>query len=208
MVFEDRIDAGKKLALKLKKYKNKGTVVIALPRGGTPVGEQIARYLNAPLDLMVVRKIGSPNDPEYAIGAVASGGTWFMDKIVIQKLGITRSELNEISKREIREMIKRESKYRKLSTPLELTDKTVIMVDDGAATGDTMIAAIRSVKKHKPSQIVVAVPVCSDSAANDIKPLVSEFVCVYLPKGFTAVGDYYKNFTEVTDKMVAEILKQ
>lgn len=206
MIFEDRIDAGRRLAVKLKKYKDKGVLVEALPRGGVPVASEIARYLKGELDVLVVCKIGAPENPEFAIGAIAGGGAWYLDKLTIQKMGISREVIDELAKKDLTELIKRETKYREVVEKIPERGRIVILVDDGIATGATFMAGVRAVRKKQPKKIVIAVPVCPGSVVNDLSPLVDEFVCLSMPKDFSSVGAYYENFNEITDAEVSLML--
>jgi predicted phosphoribosyltransferase len=208
MIFKDRKDAGKKLAVKLKKYKKENVLILALPRGGVPVGYEIANFLHTPLDVLVVRKIGAPHNPELAIGAIASGGIWFLDKLTIQRLHITPEEIEKIAKEEIIEVIRRQKEYRDDLPPPKITGKIIILVDDGIATGATTRAAIRAIQKQRPMKLVLAVPVCSAEVAKELKPLVDEFICLETPVYFEAVGAHYQNFPQVTDEEVKTLLKK
>lgn len=206
MIFQNREEAGDRLAHLLKKYKKENTLILALPRGGVPVAARIAKYLNAPLDVLVVRKIGSPNNKELAIGAIAPGGVSYLDKLNMINLNMTTAKLNEITLNETIEMNRRQKAYRGDQPPLTVKGKTIILVDDGIATGATIKAAIRSVKKQKPEKLIVAVPVCSPEIAEDIKLLVDEFECLENPDPFTAVGTYYFSFPQITDEEVKSLL--
>ncbi len=207
MIFKNRTDAGKKLAILLKKYKNKNVLVLALPRGGVPVAAQLVKYLSGLLDVFVVRKIGAPNDPELAIGAIAPGGVWFLDRLTIQNLGITNDQMDELAKKEVRELIRRQKEYRDDLLPPIIKGKIVILCDDGIATGATMKAAIRAVQKQTPKKIIVAVPVCSLAIFNEIKPMIDELICIEKPITLTAVGAWYKDFSQVTDEEVKTTLR-
>lgn len=208
MIFEDRQDAGRQLASKLKTYKNKQLIVLALPRGGVPVGFEIARTLAVPLDVLIVRKIGSPANPEFGIGAVAEGGVRVLDWTVIKQLGISENELDGIIKREEEELKRRVKIYRN-DKPLPLfKNKTVIIVDDGLATGVTARAGIIAVKKQKPKQIIFVSPVCARDAARKIKHLVKKIICVLVPVSLSAIGSWYRNFEQITDEKVIELLRQ
>lgn len=206
MLFQNREDAGKQLALRLKKFGGYNTLILALPRGGVPVGSQIANYLHIPLDIFVVRKIGAPSNPELAIGAIASGGTWYLDKLTIQNLKIPHELIDEIAIKELEEVARRQKEYRDNLPPPEIKNKTIILVDDGIATGATVKAAIRAIQKNNPAKLILAVPVCSREVIAELNPLVDKIICLETPDHFTAVGVYYKNFDQISDDEVKAIL--
>jgi putative phosphoribosyl transferase len=207
--FRDRTDAGQRLAAELVAYSNRPDVaVIALPRGGVPVAFEIARELNVPMDVFVVRKLGVPGHPEYAFGALASGGVRVIDDQIVRRLGIPSSVISDVAARELRELERREALYRRGRFPLQMSGKTVILVDDGIATGCSMRAAIGSLRLHRPARIAVAVPVGSTADCAQLRAEVDELVCLIEPKTFAAVGQWYKDFSELTDKVVEDILIQ
>jgi predicted phosphoribosyltransferase len=203
-MFKDRTDAGKQLAQKLPNYKNKEAVVVAIPRGGLPLGAIIADAINAPLDVVLTKKIGHPLNKEYAIGAVS-----LEHKFITESVDVSLSYIDEEIRR-IRELLRqRQDQYYKNTTPKELKNKIVIIVDDGLATGSTMLATITLIKDKEPLKIVVAVPVASSSAFEKINnsPFVDEVVCLRIPKNFKAVGQYYMEFYAVMDTTAIQILE-
>lgn len=205
MIFKDRTEAGKLLAEKLEKYVDKETVILALPRGGVVVAAEIAKNLNAPLDLVIVRKIGHPMNPEYAIGALADG------EIVLNQAEtdlIDKNVLERIIDQEKAEAQRRRTIYLADKKGILLKNKTVILVDDGLATGLTVEAAILAVKKQTPKKIIVAVPVAPQDTFEKLKSLLNEIVVLELPIYFAgAIGAYYENFSQVSDEEVIELLK-
>lgn len=205
MIFEDRREAGQKLAEALLKYKNQPqTIILALPRGGVVVGFEIAKALNLPLDIIVPRKIGAPENPEYAIGAITETGEGIFNE----------GEIGQVDKKWLAREIEREKKeaqrrlklYRGGRPALNLRGQTVILVDDGLATGLTMRAAMAAVKKQKPAKIVVAVPVAAADTTEIIKKEAGELICLFIPPYFGAVGTFYENFEQTTDEEVINIL--
>jgi putative phosphoribosyl transferase len=214
MTFKDRRDAGAQLAKALEKYKNsKNVILLALPRGGVVVADEIAKNLNLPLDIIVPRKIGAPGNPEYAIGAICL--TSFTSKEGIEGVW-NEEEIENVDKEWLKKEIEKEKQeaqrrlklYRGEKPPLNLKNKTVILVDDGIATGLTILATIKSVKKQKPKEIVVAVPVGAADSIETIKKEVDEVVCLNVPVFFSAVGSFYEEFGQVEDKEVIEIMKR
>lgn len=206
-IYIDRIDAGKQLAQQLRSYRNaQNTIVLALPRGGVPVAYEISKQLNLPLDVMIVRKIGSPMHVEYAIGAIASGNVQLLNQQAIRDLNVTQEELSDIIDEEREELTRRAFLYRKKQDKLPINNQTVILIDDGIATGFTMQAAILAIKKMQPKQLIVAVPVASMEAIRNLKPLVDELICLIIPEHFYAVGNWYQNFNQISDQEVIDIL--
>ena len=204
-MFKDRTDAGKQLAQKLLNYKNKEVVVVAIPRGGLPLGAIIADAINAPLDVVLTKKIGHPLNKEYAIGAVS-----LEHKFITESVDASLSYIEEEIRR-IRELLRqRQDQYYKNTTPKNLKNNIVIIVDDGLATGSTMLATIPLIKEKEPSKIVVAVPVASASALEKINnsPFVDEVVCLLVPSNFKAVGQYYMEFYAVMDTTAIQILEE
>lgn len=206
--FADRREAGRELATRLSAYRGRpDVVVLALPRGGVPVGFEIAEALEAPLDVFVVRKIGMPGDPEFAIGAIASGGIRVLSHDVIARHAIPASLIDAITSQERDELQRREREYRQGRALVDLRDKTVILVDDGLATGSTMRAAVDAVRTLGPSRIVVAVPVGAPSTCAALAEIADEIVCARMPPSFSAVGRWYHDFSQTTDEEVQTLLR-
>lgn len=210
MVFADRVDAGCRLAEALKRFKERRPVVLALPRGGVPVGYEIARALEAPLDVVIVRKIGHPLSPEFAIGAIADGATVerVLDEDVIVRTEVPLSYLEAEIARQTREIARRRTLFYRGCQPTDLTGCTALMVDDGIATGATMRAAIRAVRGRHPAYVVLAVPVAPPSALDLLRPEVDEIVCLEAREDFGAVGRFYRDFTQVEDAEVVALLER
>lgn len=206
MVFENRQEAGKLLAIELAYYKNKKPIVLALPRGGVPVGFEIARILHAPLDVFVARKIGIPQNPEFGMGAVAEGNVKVFNERIISL--IPKEKLEGETFRQEEELKRRIKMYRHNKPLPPLTSKVVILVDDGLATGVTARAAITSIKKQKPKMIIFASPVCAYDTAKELKDMVDDIVCVATLVDLKAVGMWYQSPHEVVDEEVVEFLKQ
>jgi putative phosphoribosyl transferase len=206
MEFHDRLHAGRLLSGKLEHYRNNpDVIVLALPRGGTPVGFEVAKALNARLDVFIVRKLGMPGHEEYAMGAIASGGV----RIMNPELGgtsIPQAAIEAVALREEREIERREYLYRGNRPPLELAGRIVILVDDGLATGSTMLAAVVAVQQHKPARCVVAVPVAAPETCARFRTEVDEVVCAITPEQFHAVGQWYQDFRQTTDDEVQALL--
>jgi predicted phosphoribosyltransferase len=207
--YRDRREAGRVLAELLEKYAGRDDVVVlALPRGGVPVAYEVARALGAPLDVFTVRKLGVPGNPELAMGAIASGGVVVLDQRLVQLLGIDRSQLQQTVAAEMRELERREAAYRGNRDPPDLTGKTVILVDDGLATGSTMRAAALAIRELNPARIVVAVPVAAEETCDAFRDVVDEIICGVTPKPFHAVGLWYDDFSQTSDDEVRELLSE
>lgn len=209
MQFANRTSAGRVLAKKLEEYANRSDVIVlALPRGGVPVGYEVARALNAPLDVFMVRKLGVPGYEELAMGAIASGNVRVLNESLIRDLGIGDGWIERIAAREQRELDRREQLYRGSAPPLELSKRTVIIVDDGLATGATMRAAVNALKNLGPAKIIVATPVAAHETCESFKRDVdSTCVCVLSPEPFDGVGRWYQDFSQTTDEEVCDLLK-
>lgn len=206
-MFLNRQEAGKCLAQALKRYRwRNDVVVLALPRGGVPVAAEVAKFLEAPLDWLAVRKLGVPGLKEFAMGAIAEGGEYFLDHALVAKLRISEELVRDVFKAERQELERRQTAYRKQQPAPELKNKVVVLVDDGLATGATMQAAVRAVKARHPRCVIVAVPVSSRSAQQELRPQVDEFVTVLVPDTFRAVGNWYQEFPQVADEEVISIL--
>jgi putative phosphoribosyl transferase len=205
--FRDRYEAGRALAHKLDKYRGREDVlVLALPRGGVPVAFEVARYLNAPLDIYLVRKLGVPGHEELALGAIASGGVRVLNHDVVYMTGIDEQGIDAIAEREQKEIERRERAYRDGAPATEIKGKTIILIDDGLATGATMLAAARAILKQAPARLVVAVPVSSSEACDYFRREVGETVCAETPQQFRAVGEWYEDFSQTTDVEVRNLL--
>jgi len=205
----DRQTAGKALAEALQHYAGRDDLlVLALPRGGVPVAAEIARALHAPLDLMLVRKLGVPGYPELAMGAIASGGVRVMNEDVVAGSGVDEAAIEQVVAAESRELERRARAYRGDRPPPQLEGRCVILVDDGLATGATMRAAIDAVRARQPNCIVVAVPVAPPGTIEALRPLVDEVVCLFTPPNFMAIGQWYRDFSQVSDQEVRELLAE
>ena len=199
--YADRAEAGRALAAELTRYKGKPDVrILGLARGGLPVAAEVASELHAPLEAFLVRKLSLPSEPEFAFGAVTVDGTRVLDEDVVRRLGIPANVLDAITKRVQTELKRRERLYRSDRPPLDLTNQTVILVDDGLATGATMQAAVRFVRQQSPKQIIVAVPVASAQAIAKLRPHVDQCVCPAIPEFFYAVGEWYEVVSRLIPK--------
>jgi len=206
-MFQDRHDAGRALATQLSKYADRSDVIVlALPRGGVPVGYEVAQALKAPLDVFLVRKLGVPGHEELAFGAIASGGARVLNDRVIRGLGLSQTAIDEVTAEETRELSRRERAYR-VDQPLpSIRGKIVILVDDGLATGSTMRAAVLALRGLGPERIVVAVPVGAPETCSDLASEADEVVCAAQPERFQAVGQWYSDFSQTTDDEVRILL--
>jgi predicted phosphoribosyltransferase len=209
MLFANRDEAGRVLAAQLSAYANReDVVVLALPRGGVPVGFQVARILRAPLDVFVVRKLGVPGYEELAMGAIATGGVRFLDTDMITVLGLSDEAVEATTARELRELERRERRYRGGRPLPDVRDRTVILVDDGLATGSTMRAAIEALQRLEPARIVAAIPVADPTTCGEIAAEADEVVCARTPRQFRAVGLWYTDFSQTTDDQVRDLLQR
>jgi len=207
--FADRREAAKALAANLHAYRGRqDVVVLALPRGGVPVAFEVAEALDAPLDIFVVRKLGMPGHPEYAIGAIASGGVRVLSEEAIRWHGIPPVQIEAIAREELAELQRREREYRQGRPLTDLRRRTVILVDDGLATGSSMRAAVQAVRVHKPARVVVAVPVGAASTCQEFADITDETVCARTPEPFSAVGLWYRDFSQTTDEEVRALLHE
>lgn len=207
MIFKDRVQAGQKLAEKLEEFKNKKeALILALPRGGVITAFEVAKKLNLPLDLVVPRKIGAPSNEEYAIGAITEAGEGIFNQEAIKSLAITKKYLDKKVAEEKKEALRRLKTYRQNRLPLNLRNKTVIIVDDGLATGLTMRAAIKSAKEKKAAKIIAAIPVAAQDSLEVIKKEADQIICLETPIFFGAVGSFYKNFDQTTDDEVIDLM--
>jgi putative phosphoribosyl transferase len=207
--FKDRYDAGRRLAEALKSYGGRqDVIVLALPRGGVPVGYEVARALGADLDILIVRKLGVPSQPELAMGAIASGGALYINEDIVSLAGVSPRDIKTVLEKERHELARREALYRGLRPTIRIEGRTVIVVDDGIATGASMHAAILALRSSKPSQIIVAVPVCPVDAAERFKGLADAFVSILTPEPFGAVGQFYEWFDQTSDEEVRNLFTQ
>jgi putative phosphoribosyl transferase len=207
MIFANRTEAGRGLALHLKKYANRDDVIVlGAPRGGVPIAFEVATALKAPLDVFVLRKLGVPGREELAFGAIASGGVRVLDRRTIEGLGMTGLDIERVTRAEKQELERRELAYRGGRPPLDVAGMTVILVDDGIATGASVRAAINALRQMKPARIVIAVPVAPPSVCDRLLPEVDEFVCLEMPEPFYGVGQFYDDFSQVSDEEVKELL--
>ncbi|RIK79481.1 MAG: phosphoribosyl transferase [Planctomycetota bacterium] len=207
MGFHDRSDAGRRLAELLARFRHDAsTLVLALPRGGVPVGYEIARAIGAPLDIILVRKLGYPLQPELAMGAIASGGVIVLHEDAVESLDISRETIERAAQRELRELERQEAVFRGRRPPPDIAGRTVILVDDGLATGSTMRAAVQAVRQQRPRRLIVAVPVGAASTCAEFAREVDEVVCLHRPADFRAVGLWYDDFTPTSDETVTRLL--
>ena len=205
--YADRREAGRELGQLLRKYADRDDVlVLALPRGGVPVAFEVARTLGAPLDVFLVRKLGTPGHRELAMGAIASGGIKVLNDEVVQYLGITSEQIDAVAREEQQELERREAAYRRERALPALSGKVVILVDDGLATGSTMRAAVQAVKQQNPARVIVAVPVGARETCDDMRAVADEVACTRTPTPFSAVGQWYRNFDQTTDEEVRDLL--
>lgn len=205
--FQNRSEAGYKLAQKLTQYAREHPIILALPRGGVPVGYEIAQVLKAPLEILIVRKVGLPWNPELGVGAVAPG-VKILDEDMLSQLGLRASEIEAIIKEEQEEVKRRQSLYHQHEDLEKITGKTVILVDDGIATGVTVRAALQAIKKLKPKKLVLAIPVGAADVIQKLNLLVDDLVCLEIPSFFQAVGAFYENFSQVSDQEVLILLRR
>ncbi len=211
MRFRDREEAGRALATRLARLENRGDVVVlALPRGGVPVGYQVAAILHAAFDVFVVRKLGLPGQPELAMGAIASGGVRVLNDEVVRYAHVPPAVVDAVATEEQRELERRERRYRGETPPPDLAGRTVVLVDDGLATGSTMRAAAAAVRQRGPAEVIVAVPVAPASTCAALRddPDVTDVVSVLAPEDFSAVGLWYEDFAQTSDEEVRELLER
>lgn len=207
MIFADRVEAGRKLASELADYARRGTIVLAIPRGGVVIGYEIASKLRIFMDIIIPRKIGAPNNPELAIGAMTENGTIILDNKLVEYLKVSQTYIKEESEKQRLEIDRRLRLYRGETPYPNLENRDVIIVDDGIATGSTMRAALASVRKRGAKFVVIAVPVGPPSTIKNLKKEADRVVCLYTPEPFYAIGQFYKNFTQVSDEEVIRLLK-
>jgi putative phosphoribosyl transferase len=206
--FEDRRDAGRRLAGKLSRFEDERPVVFALPRGGVPVGYEISRALQAPLDVFVSRKLGAPDQPEFGIGAVAAGGVRVLNEDVVRRLGVPEDYIEQITAQETAEVGRRLRYFRGERPEPEVGGRTAILVDDGLATGVTARAAVQALRSRGPGRLVLAAPVCAAQTADLFRTTVDDLVCLKSPSDLGAIGFWYRNFEQTSDEEVVELLER
>lgn len=207
--FRDRLDAGRQLAGKLRRYSDQADLlVLALPRGGVPVGYEVAQALHAPLDIFMVRKLGVPGHEELAMGAIATGGVRVLNDEVIRMLRISQPTIEAVAAQEQEELERREREYRGERSPPDVEGRTVVLVDDGLATGSTMLAAAKALREEGAERLVVAVPVAPPQTCEALQSEVDEVVCAVTPHPFYGVGMWYEDFTQTTDEEVRDLLSR
>lgn len=209
MLFHDRQDAGQQLANTLENYaKQPNTIVLALPRGGVPVGYEIAHALKLPLDVFLVRKLGVPGQEELAMGAIAPNDIEILNKDIVQQLHLPREAIDDVKKKEQVVLKERSRLYRGNREPLKVKDQTIILVDDGIATGATIRAAITALRHMGCKRLIIAVPVAPESTCQELINEVDELVCLQMPEPFYAIGNWYDDFSQTTDKEVQKLLRR
>ena len=207
-IFRDRIEAGRTLAEHVSRSVHEpDSLVLALPRGGVPVGFEVARTLQVELDIFLVRKLGLPGQEELAVGAIASGGVRVINEALVREVGLSRTLIDLITAREERELRRREELYRQGRLAVPVRGRTVILVDDGLATGASMKAASRALRQQEPRRLIVAVPVAAKETCTEFRMDVDEIVCAYTPAPFMSVGIWYEDFSQTTDEEVQRLLK-
>jgi len=207
MIFRNREDAGRRLASRLQKYANRDDVIVlGVPRGGVPVAFEVAAALNLPLDIFVLRKLGVPGQEELAFGAIGSGGVRVLNRSVVDHLGLSDLDIASVTHKEREELERRDRLYRGNRPPLDVLGTTVILVDDGIATGSSLMAAIHALRQMRPAAIVVATPVAPPETCHRLLQEVDELVCVEIPEPFYGVGQFYDDFLQMSDEEVTELL--
>ena len=207
-MFLDRTDAGEKLTDSLAKFKNEDVIVLAVPRGGLSIAYDTIKRFGFKWDLIIPRKIGAPHNKEFAIGAVSVDGSYFLNNDYVKMLGISQDYIEKEVSEQINEIKRRMKEYRGMDTFPEVKDKTAIIIDDGIATGFTILAVIKAVKKQGAKKIILAIPVGPRETIEEFKEIVNEVICLYIPEKFYAVGSYYENFEQVTDVEVFKIIHE
>ena len=206
-MFQDRTDAGRKLAAMVSRLAKESPVVLALPRGGVPVAYEVAKQLGAPLDVWIVRKLGAPLQPEYGIGAIGEGGTCYVDWADAAEAGATRAYVNALVERETAELQRRMRVYRGTRPRVDVRGRTVLLVDDGIATGRTVRAALADLRKLSPKRIVLATPVAANESLRELEGLADEVVCVEPTDALFAIGEWYADFRQTSDEEVSRLLE-
>ena len=208
VIFKDRVEAGQILAHRLSKYADQNPLVLGLPRGGVPVAFEVAKALKAPLDVYIVRKLGVPGHEELAMGAIATGEVRVLNKPVVEDLQISEEEIESETRKEKEELKRRERLYRSGRAPLDVSKRTILLIDDGIATGSTIKAAVAALKKQKAGRIVIGVPVAPFSTIEELKKEVDEVVCISTPEFFYAISLWYDEFPQTSDEQVRELLEK
>lgn len=207
--FCDRTDAGQRLAARLQHYRQRpDTIVLGLPRGGVPVAFEVAQALHLPLDICLVRKLGAPGQPELAMGAIASNGVRVINQQVVERLGISPNTIDQVAAEEQVELERRDRTYRQGRRPMQLPNQTVILIDDGVATGSTLRAAISVIRAQQPAAISVAVPVAPPATVVSLENDVDEVICLLMPEALNSISLWYENFDQTCDRTVCELLAQ
>lgn len=207
MIFQNRAEAGQQLASRLVKYANReDVVVLGVPRGGVPIAFEVATALNLPLDIFVLRKLGVPGHEEFAFGAIGSGGVRVLDRQIVESVGLSDMVIELVTRAERAELARREQIYRGGRPPLDVRGKTVILVDDGIATGASLRAGVHAIRQMKPAAIVIAAPVAPRSTVHRLRHEVDDVVCVETPERFYGVGQFYHDFSQVSDEEVNALL--
>lgn len=206
--FRDRRDAGRRLAALLEPYRSEQPIIVGIPRGGVPVAAEVARALRAPLDVTIVRKLGAPQNPEFAIGAIAEGGVHVLGEDTVKMLGLSEASVHALVEEVERELIDRVLRYRGARAPLELSGRTVVLIDDGLATGNSALAAVQSLRKRGAARVILAVPVAAGESADRLRRYADEVVCVEEPEDLWAVGLWYEDFRPTTDEEVVGLLEE
>ena len=208
MRFADRYQAGRRLAEELRSFADEDVVVLGLPRGGVPVASEVAQALDAPLDVIVVRKLGVPYHPELAMGAIGEGGARVINRSVVENAGVSEVELGEVEARESQELERRSTRFRAGRERLDVTGRTVLVVDDGIATGATVLAACDVARAQGATRVVVAAPVAPAGTAERLADVADDVVILHTPSGFLGVGQFYDDFTQTADDEVVELLRK
>jgi putative phosphoribosyl transferase len=208
MAFRDRSDAGRKLGEELERFAEEDVIVLGMPRGGVEVAFEVARSLEAPLDVVVIRKLGAPANPEFGFGAIGPNGLRILDDQSVRMLGLSEEDIERVAEREREELERRLEEYRGERTMPDMEGKTLIVVDDGAATGGSARAAVRALKEMDPGKLILALAVAPPDTAEELRQEVDELICLETPSAFMAVGQWYSNFSQTTDEQVVELLKR